>query len=337
MQYTLSPHIRAGYQEEKLFYSFGSTQQVIHNKEIQKEVLEASVMLKSGTTKKSLDSNFQKETIHILQNANAFLPVNSYEKNNRYSRHQLYYQMSDSDGSTVQSKINQSHVIVLGCGGIGNLFSTVLASAGVGKITLVDEDEVELSNLTRQFMFTEGDLKKDKVTILKRELEKRNSEIEINTIRAQLKTKQDLERLPEANLIVVSADSGYILEHINAYCIEKKTAWVNVGYVEDVAVWGPFIIPGETGCFECQSHIAQENVENDLSQYLREVNQNYQAPSTGPINMMATSFASMDVLKYLGGFGEIQSLNKRIGLWTHNLKIESQDFSKNHNCKRCGI
>lgn len=335
MQYTLSPHIRAGHQGNTLFYSFGSTQQIIKDERIQKEILEASTMLQNKTTKEELKNKFKEETLQRLEKANAFIPAESYEKKKRYSRHQLYFQMSGAEGQDVQTKIKNSHVVVLGCGGIGNLFSTVLATGGVGQITLVDQDEVELSNLTRQFMFTENDINEDKIEVLKRELQKRNSEVEINTLRAQLKTKEDLAKLPKADLIVVSADSGCILEEVNAYCVENGTAWVNVGYVEDVAVWGPFIIPAETGCFECHNHIADDYVENELTPLLKQVNKTYQAPSTGPINMMATSFAAMDVFKYLGGFGEIQSLNKRVGIWTHNLKIETQDFSKNHQCQRC--
>ena len=116
-----------------------------------------------------------------------------------------------------------------------------------------------------------------------------------------------------------------------------KKWWINVGYVVDVAVWGPFVIPGETGCFCCHQNIADsKGVKQELKDKMKSFNANFQAPSTGPINMMASSFAAMDILKYLGGVGKVESLNKRIGIWTNDLRIEEQNYAKNPKCKVCG-
>ncbi|MBA2727898.1 MAG: hypothetical protein H0U49_06985 [Parachlamydiaceae bacterium] len=55
------------------------------------------------------------------------------------------------------------------------------------------------------------------------------------------------------------------------------------------------------------------------------------------IRPMASSFASLDILKLLGNFGQIQSLNTRIGIWSHDLHIEKQDYSLNPSCEVCGF
>ena len=79
-----------------------------------------------------------------------------------------------------------------------------------------------------------------------------------------------------------------------------------------------------------------QRLTQDQINKCREINNGYQAPSTGPINMMASSFAALDILKFWGDFGQIQSLNTRIGIWSHDLHIEKQDYSLNPLCEICG-
>ncbi len=127
------------------------------------------------------------------------------------------------------------------------------------------------------------------------------------------------------------------MDLINDFAVEHNIPFMNVGYVEDIAVWGPLVIPKKTGCYQCKQHLVNFT---DLSQgqidKCKAINSSYQAPSTGPINMMASSFAALDILKFLGNFGQIQSLNTRVGIWSHDLHIEKQDYSLNPSCTVCG-
>lgn len=70
----------------------------------------------------------------------------------RYSRHLLLEEI-DAAG---QEKLLNSHVLVIGAGGLGSAAAPYLAAAGVGHITLIDHDSVELTNLQRQIMHTES-------------------------------------------------------------------------------------------------------------------------------------------------------------------------------------
>lgn len=104
-----------------------------------------------------------------------------------------------------------------------------------------------------------------------------------------------------------------------------------------MGVWGPLVIPGKSGCYQCKQHLVSfTDLNPDQIEKCREINNGYQAPSTGPINMMASSFATLDILKFWGNFGQIQSLNTRIGIWSHDLHIEKQDYSLNPLCEICG-
>lgn len=66
-------------------------------------------------------------------------------------------------GINGQEAINNAKILVVGAGGLGCPASVYLASAGIGELTIIDYDEVELSNLHRQILHTEDDLNKAKV------------------------------------------------------------------------------------------------------------------------------------------------------------------------------
>ena len=84
----------------------------------------------------------------------------------RYSRHLLL----DALGPDAQERFAKAHALVVGVGGLGNPASQFLASAGVGTITLVDADRVDLTNLQRQILFSMGDVGAPKVAAAARRL-----------------------------------------------------------------------------------------------------------------------------------------------------------------------
>jgi len=164
---------------------------------------------------------------------------------NRYSRNNLYYSLVGANPLAVQKRLKHSTVAVIGCGGIGNYVSYMLTTMGVGKIILVDDDKVELSNLTRQFLFSEKDVGFSKISILQRELLKRNSGISIAKYPLKIKSEKDLYKIKEnVNLFVLSADTpSDIIYWMNRYAVKKMVAYLNVGYFNDISVVGPFVIP----------------------------------------------------------------------------------------------
>lgn len=113
---------------------------------------------------------------------------------NRYSRNHLHYQSYGMNPETVQYTLSQKMVVILGCGGIGSHVSVILASSGVGKLILVDNDVIEISNLTRQILFTEQDVGLPKTTVLRRELLQRNSESEVTELQMSIMDKTDINK-----------------------------------------------------------------------------------------------------------------------------------------------
>ena len=109
--------------------------------------------------------------------------INISEKNfEKYSR-QI---MMEKIGVNGQKKIMKSSICIIGCGGLGTTTAQYLAMTGVGKILLIDFDNIELSNLNRQISFLETDIGKNKAEILQKNILKINAEIDVIIIKKKI-------------------------------------------------------------------------------------------------------------------------------------------------------
>jgi len=167
-----APYVRVRFHKDILYVAFGSIQLIVRDTQEQHKYLKILSLAKkpikvnqlveklSCELDYSADSIFQ--TVHDLIRRNFLLNETLYNKNDRYSRNHLYYLLNGYDPSVVQTKIRHSHVAILGCGGIGNFISYGLVGAGIGHLTLIDDDIIERSNITRQVLFSNRDIGKKK-------------------------------------------------------------------------------------------------------------------------------------------------------------------------------
>ena len=121
----------------------------------------------------------------------------------RYSRHILLPQI-DLDG---QEKLLASHVAIIGIGGLGSPVALYLAAAGIGHLTLVDHDDVDLGNLQRQIVHGEGNLNEKKTTSAKARLSTINSTTLIDTIPKKLSEAEIFELTERASVVVDCTDN----------------------------------------------------------------------------------------------------------------------------------
>ncbi len=346
-RYILAPYVKAGIQHDTLYLGFGSIQrEFTDNAQMRAALALADYWREPRPRSDAL--HFLTHVIGMSEpNATdliaefvaqrAVVVDGEIDTADRYSRHHLFYSMAGASPHKVQTRLRSRHALLLGCGGIGSVLATALATTGVGRLTLVDDDIVEPSNLTRQFMFTERGVGSSKVALLSTAIQLRFRDVKIQPISRAVRSMRDLEGLPHADLIIVSADSPGIVGLVNQFCVKNAVPFVNVCYINDIAVWGPFVIPGETGCWSCQDILATPNgLDYESAATISMINARYQAPSFAPVNLLASSLALLDISMYLGGYGSVKSLNKRIGLWTHDLHFEVQDCRRNPNCKICG-
>ncbi|MFZ6819045.1 HesA/MoeB/ThiF family protein [Undibacterium sp. Ji22W] len=141
----------------------------------------------------------------------------------RYSRHILL----DQIGIEGQQKILASHALIIGAGGLGSPAALYLASAGMGKITIVDDDEVDLTNLQRQILHTTERVGKDKVESAKISLQQINPEVEVVALKERLQGQRLQELVRSASVVLDCSDNFKTRHAVNAACVEFSVPLVS--------------------------------------------------------------------------------------------------------------
>ncbi|WP_456271116.1 thiazole biosynthesis adenylyltransferase ThiF [Bacillus sp. AK031] len=166
----------------------------------------------------------------------------------RYSRQELF----SGIGMEGQKKLAEKHVLIIGAGALGSGNAEALVRAGVGKVTIVDRDYVEWSNLQRQQLYTEQDAKErtPKAVAAKNRLDQINSEVKVKAIVTDA-TVEDFERLQDGiDLILDSTDNFDTRMIINDISQKYKIPWVYGACVGSYGI-SYTIIPDETPCLHC--------------------------------------------------------------------------------------
>ena len=141
----------------------------------------------------------------------------------RYSRHILL----DALGIEGQEHILAAHALIIGAGGLGSPAALYLASAGVGKITLVDDDTVDFTNLQRQILHTQARVGMAKAESGKQALSAINPEIEIIPLQQRL-SGAALDALVASADIVLDCTDNFATRHaINRACVHHKKPLVS--------------------------------------------------------------------------------------------------------------
>lgn len=165
----------------------------------------------------------------------------------RYSR-QILLPEFDIDG---QERLRQSHALIVGLGGLGSPVAMYLAAAGVGRLTLVDFDTVDLSNLQRQIIHHTADLGRLKVESARDTLRALNPLVEVMTIPKALDEAEWREQVGRADVVVDACDNLPTRLSINAACVRAGTPLVTGAAIRlegQVLVWRP---GGEGACYRC--------------------------------------------------------------------------------------
>jgi len=136
----------------------------------------------------------------------------------RYSRQIILKKI----GTIGQKKLLKSKVLIVGAGGLGSPVAIYLAALGIGKIGMVDKDKVEISNLTRQIIFSTKDIKKNKSSTAIKKLKKINPDIKLKSYKENL-TLTNIDRIAENfDFIIDGSDNFRTRFLINDYCLRKK-------------------------------------------------------------------------------------------------------------------
>ncbi len=171
----------------------------------------------------------------------------------RYSRQLLL----EDIGPEGQLKLKNARVLIIGLGGLGSPAALYLAAAGVGKLLLADDDQLDLSNLQRQILYRTTDINQPsasshtKVRLAQHHLQNLNPLVEIVTFDIRLDDQALADAVAEVDLVLDCSDNMETRHQVNAACIKAQKTLISgsaVGFSGQLLVIEP---PFSHGCYAC--------------------------------------------------------------------------------------
>jgi molybdopterin/thiamine biosynthesis adenylyltransferase len=141
----------------------------------------------------------------------------------RYSRHILL----DELGDVGQQRLLDSHAVILGAGGLGSPVALYLAASGVGRLTLVDDDTVDLTNLQRQIAHTTARVGQPKVTSAREAMLALNPLVEVYTVQQRADEAALMHLVADADVVIDCCDNFATRHAVNRACVQHAVPLVS--------------------------------------------------------------------------------------------------------------
>lgn len=220
-----------------------------------------------------------------------------------------------------QRRLQNAFVAIVGLGGVGTPSATYIACAGVGKMRLIDPDDVELSNLNRQFFYREDDVGLSKADTLKQRLNALNPEIKIESIKTKIDADNVGKILDHCDVIVEAVDNFSSRFIINQYCVDKRIPLVH-GSIQGTQGQVMAILPRVGPCLQCAFP---------------------DAPSRGPLKSPVLGSAAgvigciiaNEATKMITGYGSAL-VNKMLVCDLYDSSFYQIPIERNPSCRVCG-
>ena len=239
----------------------------------------------------------------------------------RYSRHILLPQIAYEG----QEKLNQSHALVVGAGGLGSPVAMYLAASGVGTLTICDFDVVDLTNLQRQIIHTTASVGINKAVSAQQTIYEINPDIVVNTVQHK-STEQSMSVLvQDANVVIDCSDNVATRYALNRICQRLKKPLVSgaaIGFDGQITVFD--FRQDDSPCYACL--FPEHGAETDM-----------RCAENGVFSALVGIIGSMqaaEAMKLLMGLG--QSLQGRLLLLdATTMEWREMKFSRDADCAVC--
>lgn len=238
----------------------------------------------------------------------------------RYSRQLLL----EDIGLGGQEKLAKSKVLIVGLGGLGSPAAMYLAAAGVGTLLLADDDELHISNLQRQILYSTSDVGQNKANLAKYHLQTLNPQLKSVAIHLRLEEELLHNAVSTADLILDCSDNMATRHAINAACIAANKPLVSgsaISFSGQLFVIEP---PYSNGCYAC---LYPEQIEPQRSCR--------SAGVLGPVVGVIGTLQALEAIKILVGMPS--SLSGKLRLFdgkTQNWR--SLQLTRSPVCAVCG-
>lgn len=226
----------------------------------------------------------------------------------RYAR-QLQFPGIGADG---QERLLRAHAAIVGCGALGSFHAMALARAGVGRLTLIDRDYVDLPNLHRQWLYDESDAAESlpKAVAAARALARINSSVDLRPVVADLSAANAHDILSGAEVLLDGTDNFETRYLLNDFAVSRGLPWLYGAAVGGYGLAMP-VIPGRTACLRCVYPEPPGGVQPTCE-------------TAGILNAVTSAVASLqalDALKILAGRSEaVQPRITTLDLWEGHIR-----------------
>jgi len=232
-------------------------------------------------------------------------------------------------GELGQIKLNNAKVLIVGVGGLGAPVALYLAAAGIGNLYLADDDDVELSNLQRQIIFTQQQLKQSKVSAAKESLIQLNSHITVTALAQRLTlgsgNNEMADMFAQIDLVIDCTDNMPTRQMINKLCVMHKAPLI-VG--ASIRMEGQLISfnaqQADSACYHCLYPFAETAEVNNCST----------SGVLGPIVGIVGSLQALEAIKYLTGM-PLASFNRLMRFDGKTLQWQHLSVAKDPQCSVC--
>lgn len=201
-----------------------------------------------------------------------------------------------------QKRIQAAHIMVVGCGALGNEVLKNLVLMGVEHITVVDFDIVEVGNLSRSVLFTkaDADAKRLKTDVVAERLKKMNPAVEVKTICGDITYEVGLALIRKMNVVIGCVDSRWARYCINRLCMRAGVPWVDGG-IDGLEGTARVFVPGEN-CYAC--NLGPEGLKDltrrmPCSGIIRRQEQAGSAPTTSIVASVIGAVQVQEALKLI--------------------------------------
>ncbi|WP_346208015.1 MoeB/ThiF family adenylyltransferase [Caldifermentibacillus hisashii] len=241
----------------------------------------------------------------------------------RYSRQKQFKPIGDAG----QKKISEKHVLMVGCGALGSANAEMLVRAGIGKLTIIDRDYVEYSNLQRQTLFTEQDCLDQipKAVAAKNRLHAINSMVKIDAYVMDATSESLFPLLDNVDLIMDATDNFDIRLTLNDLTHKSNIPLIMGSCVGSMGM-SYTILPNETPCLQCLLDITPA--------------MNATCDSVGIISPAVQMVAAHQTTEALKLFVEdTEALRTKLvtfDLWNNQYQMINVARAKKDTCPTCG-
>ncbi len=243
------------------------------------------------------------------------------EQIERYSRQIILPEV----GGVGQKKLLNAKVLIIGCGGLGSPCAYYLASAGVGKIGLVDSDKVELNNLQRQIIHFKEDIGKLKTESAKEKINYINPDVEVMTYPIRVTSENIMDIIKDYDIIVDGSDNFPTRYLVNDACVLLNKPFSHAGILRFDGQ-ATTIIPYQGPCYRC---IFPEPPPPGVVPSCQE------AGILGVVAGILGVIQATEVIKYIIGKGELL-VGKLLVFNALEMNFRKLNIQRNSNCSICG-